>query len=146
MAHIRKQIRAEVTATLNAVPALSGKVFKTRLKRFAQTDLPRFVVYTLDESSESDGTADGMMRQLNLLIEIIVKGNDLIDDPVDDYAELIEVTLQNDRKRGGLAFDTTLTSTRLSTTKDGEEKTGHGLMTYTVVYRTARANPAISNP
>jgi hypothetical protein len=146
MVHIRKQLRAEVTATLNAVPSLSGKVHKTRLKRFAQTDLPRVVVYTMDEASESDGSAHGMMRQVTLLIEIIVKGNELIDDAVDDLAEIIEVTLQNDRKRGGLAFDTTLTSTRLSIAQDGEEKTGHGVLTYSVVYRTARANPAISNP
>lgn len=146
MSHIRKQIRAEVVATLNAVPTLWGKVHKTRLRPFAQEDLPRVCVYTMDEKSESDHTAHSLLRQMSLIVEIVVKGNELIDDAIDDIAELIEVALQADRTRAGLAYDTTLTSTSLSINKDGEEKTGHGVMTHAVVYRTSRANPANTNP
>jgi hypothetical protein len=146
MAHLRKQIRAEVVATLDAVQSLNGRVHKTRLKPFAQDMLPRICVYTMEEASDSDGTAGALRRQLMLHIEIIVRGNDSIDDAVDDLAELVEVALAADRRRGGLAYDTTLTSTRLSVAQEGEEKTGFGLLTYAVVYRTARTNPANTNP
>jgi hypothetical protein len=146
MAHLRKRIRAEVVATLNAVTTLSGKVHKTRLKPFAQDVLPRVCVYTMDESSEGDRTGHALQRALSLNIEIIVKANDGIDDAVDDLAELIEIALAADRSRGGLAYDTTLTSTRLSVHQEGEEKTGHGVLSYTVVYRSSRANPANTNP
>jgi hypothetical protein len=146
MAHLRKQIRAEVVATLDAVPRLNTRVHKTRLKPFAQNMLPRVCVYTTEEASGSDGTAHALQRQMSLTVEIILAANEAIDDAVDDLAELIETALAADRSRGGLAFDTTLTSTRLSVHQEGEEKTGHGVLTYAVIYRSARANPANTNP
>jgi hypothetical protein len=146
MSHVRKLIRAEVVATLNAVPSLTGRVHKTRLKSFAQSALPRVCVYTMEESSDGDNTGRALRRSLSLMVEIIVAANDGIDDAVDDLAELIEVALAADRQRGGLAYDTTLTSTRLSVHQEGEEKTGHGVLSFAVVYRTARANPANTNP
>jgi hypothetical protein len=146
MAHLRKRIRTEVVATLDAVPSLTTRVHKTRLKPFAQDVLPRVCVYTMEESSDGDGTANALRRQVSLMVEIIVKGNDDIDDAVDDLAELIETALAADRTRGGLSYDTTLTSTRLSVHQEGEEKTGHGVLTYAVIYRSARDTPATINP
>jgi hypothetical protein len=135
-----------VVATLDAVPRLNTRVHKTRLKPFAQDVLPRVCVYMMEESSDGDGTAFALRRQVSLMVEIIVKGNENIDDAVDDLAELIETALAADRTRGGLAYDTTLTSTRLSVHQEGEEKTGHGVLSYSVIYCTARADPRISNP
>jgi hypothetical protein len=146
MTHIRTGIRSNVVDVLDNVRPLSGRVHATRLRPFAQAELPRVCVYTMDETSVADGTGRALLRQVTVVVDIIVKGNDSIDNAVDDIAVKVEAAMAADRSRGGLAFDTLLTSTRLSVNKEGEEKTGHGVLTYVVTYRTSRSNSEVSNP
>ena len=143
--HLRQQIRAAVVASLNAVAGFTGRVHATRLTPFDQKLLPRLCVYTTEEKSGLD-TASGLMRQVTLQIELLVAGFDQLDDVVDGHAVNIEKALGANRTLGGLAFDCELTATTLSTHMDGEKKTGRGLLTYLVTYRSSAADPEINNP
>ena len=144
--HLRKAIRHEVVATLSAVAALAGRVTATRLVPVHQDQLPQICVYTMDEDSASDGTAQGMQRELRLVVEILVAGNAGLDDEADDLATAVEEALAQSRTRAGRAYDTLLLSTRFSVSREGEEKTGHCQLAYSVFYRTSRASPTQNNP
>lgn len=144
--HLRRQIREAVATTLAAGPGLAGRVTATRLIPYHQDQLPQVAIYTVDEESTLDGTSNTLVREMSLQVEIVFAANAGLDTALDDLAETIEVEMAADRTLGGRAYDCVLRNTRFAIHGEGEQKTGHGVLTYTVTYRTARAVPSQTNP
>lgn len=139
MSHVRQQIRDYVTASLNTVPTLTGKVFPSRVH---QVDtFPGALVYSLAEASEVVASGNVMQRELTVQIVGYVKISDDVDDELDDLTAAIEKELAGDLSLGGLAKTSFLNNTEIELTGDGEKDAGTVTMNYVVAYMTAAANP-----
>jgi hypothetical protein len=142
--HIRTQIRAAAKLALTGLAATGSNVFATRTIPVEPTDLPALCIYTMQEDSGLDGTARGLRRVINLIVEaVFASPSDDFDAVADISAYEVEVALAVDRTLGGLAYDVELVSTRLAMNGEGKQSTGHCVMTFAVTTRTQVGAPGV---
>lgn len=139
MPHARFQIRDAVAA------ALAGNnvtVEPSRQYPMTQEQMPRYLVYTIAESVDVGmSTADGIMRELTLVVEAITTADETtIDDDLDAHAVWIERAL-NYTRLGGLALRVTLSQSEMAIRTDGDISLGVLTLTFNVTYRTLPTNP-----
>ncbi len=135
MAHVRAQIRDAVAVLLAGNGAT---VIKTRTYPLNDPELPMFMVYTNTERSELDsiGSTAALMRELDIVIEIVASGAiNTLDDTLDDFAAVVEAALA-DQTYSGLAKDTNLSSTETEISVEGNTPIGMIRLTFAVMYRT----------
>ena len=145
MSHRRSQIRDQVVALLDAIPAYTGKVFKTRLTPVSEDMLPCLCVYAMEEASGIETLARHMNRVVTVAVDIILASPSGLDDQGDAIALEVEKKLGANPQLAGLARDCELTGTRLSVDASGERKHGHVVLTYQVTYRSRSDDPALEN-
>jgi len=135
--HVRKQIRDAVVTLLTGLTTTGTNVFASRVWPLNENDLPCLLVFATDEQSERRSMGGGYDRELNLVIQGIVRTAEAtLDDALDTIALEVETVMNADRKFGGLASQSYLRATEL--TLDGEGDKPHGLirLTYAVRYQT----------
>ena len=145
MAHARQQVRDLVVSTLvTAATAAGSRVYSTRI--YPMGTLPTIAVQSSREEIDEDGDTMGavQMRQLTLIVEGRVKGDEsTIDDVADDLAAEIEVALAADTTLGSEVIDIWLESTELEVSGEAEKAIGLISMTYLVQYRVSEQNPSV---
>lgn len=141
----RKQIREKVAAILKAkvsefggvsVPA-NGRVYENRMKALWEVELPAANIYTRNESAEifNQGPRE-YKRTLNLLIDVVVKADDNVDDTVDELTRKIEKALFINETLDGVVSDTVLGDTEIELDVEGRNPIAVARMTWVVTYYT----------
>jgi hypothetical protein len=141
--HQRQAIRHAAKLALLGQTAAGERVYTTRTQPFDPVDGPGLMIYTVDETSEHDslGPRRGLMRVLQLAIEVVAAVNATLDDALDDMAVEIERALAGNNTLSGACKDLELTRTQVALRKDGDKLTGGIVLTFGVVYRTMAADP-----
>ena len=139
MAHVRKQIRDRVAATVSAAATLvSGRVYTTRLYPLTEANLPAVTVYTGQETSALQTIgARTLMRNLDVAVDIYVRATSTTDDDVDAIAVQIEEAIADDFTVNGLAKSAVLTGTDIDFSGETEQPVGIARLTFTIQYITA---------
>lgn len=140
MPHPRQTIRDAIKAILNATPGFEGRVDTTRSRPTSTSELPCIIIYTLQETSGRSSTGGGLLRTLNVGIEIRTASSGEIDDALDDLALVVERAMLADPRLGGLAIDTYLTATAVGLDGEGESRQAVATLSYTVLYGTDRTS------
>jgi hypothetical protein len=138
MAHVRKNIRDNITTTLTGLTTTGSNVFQTRLFPLGEAKLPALCIYTKNEGSDyaTMTTPRTQIRSLEVIVEAYVKGTSAIDDTLDTIAVEVEEALYTDLTRGGYAKDTQVTEFEADYTADGEQSVGMGRFTIAITYAT----------
>lgn len=141
MSHIRKQIRDAVAALVTGLPLTGANVFVSRSIAVAKEQRPALCIYTLEEASGLDGSAQGLRREVTVIINIVLHARDSFDDDVDAIAVNVETAMAAQRTLGGLAYDCVLQSTRIGLQGQGENTVALAEMSFLATTRTAITNP-----
>lgn len=142
MSHIRTQIRNAVVTTLTGLASTGANVFPNRSFAVPPDKMPALCIYTASESSGLDGTATGLRREINLVVDAVFQFTAAnFDDEADVIAAEVETALGNARQLGGLAHDVVPVAMQLSHNGEGELSTGICSMTFEVTTRTRIGAP-----
>ncbi len=139
MPHGRRQIREAVAALINTNGVT---VEMSRQYPMNESEMPRYLVYTTSEAIDRNmSTSGGIMRELSLVVEAILTGDEsTVDDDLDGHAVYIETQL-NYTRIGGLAVDVALSQSEMAIRTDGDTSLGVLTLTFMVRYRTLPTNP-----
>jgi hypothetical protein len=141
MAHVRQQVRDAVAL---AIAGNGVTVEKSRRWPTQESDLPRYLVYSLREQmDEAQSTRDGLMRILEIVVEAHVIANPAtVDIALDDHAIYLETTL-NYSTLTGKVLKTVLRSSDIMLNTDSDALMGVLTLTFDVTYRSLRTNPEV---
>ena len=157
--HVRRQIRDAVEALLIAANTSAGSnVFQHRNLSLEDAKTPAINITTPNENSERltmGGSSGTIERDLTLRVEGYFKSSTTgvqsahqrVVNALDTLAVEIENALSADFQLGGLAKDSYLVSTQISTDADGSVSNEVGVITleYMVHYHTRRNTPTTAN-
>lgn len=138
MAHVRKNIRDNITTTLTGLATTGSNVFQTRLFPIEESKVPALCIYTKSEQTEFATMARPrtQMRELEVMVEAYIKGTSELDNTIDTIAVEVEEALSADVTRGGYAKDTRITSVDIEFNGDAEQSVGVARFTVAVDYAT----------
>ena len=141
MAHVRKSIRDNIVTAVTSLSTTGARVYRSRIYPLeTATNLPGLCVYTLREASEVDtvgGSAHGMAREVDIVIEAYVRGTANYDNTLDTICVEVEEAVAADLTRGGNAKDTLLESTEFELSGEGDQPVAMARLTFRCLYRTA---------
>ena len=141
MAHVRKSIRDNIVTAVTGLTTTAARVYRSRIYPLeTATNLPGLCVYTLREASEAatvGGSAHGMAREVDIVIEAYVRGTANYDNTLDTICVEVEEAVAADLTRGGNAKDTLLESTEFELSGEGDQPVAMARLTYRCLYRTA---------
>ena len=142
MAHVRKNIRDNITTTLTGLTTTGSNVFQTRLFPLGEAKLPALCIYTKNETINHSTLTPPrtQMRELEVIVEAYVKGTANIDDTLDTISVEVEEALYTDLTRGGYAKDTKVTGFEADYSADGEQSVGMGRFTIEISYATLESD------
>jgi hypothetical protein len=139
--HVRRQLRERAATTVTSLTTTGANVFQGRVYPVTQAQLPCLLVYTNAEEVETRTRPGGtQVRNLELVIEGKVRGADA-EDTLDTIAKEVEVALYADRTLNSLAKDSTLVSTAVDLSNQGDHIHGTIRLTYQVTYTVAEGTP-----
>ncbi len=145
MAHQRKTIRDDLTATLKGLATTRNNVFQTRIYPMRNETLPGILIY-----NKSEEVAYGSMsiprlqeRVSSFEVEIYVKGTQNYDDKLDQICLEIEEALSADITRGGNAIDTRILSFESDFSGDGDQPLAVCKLSVEVRYQVRENNPDV---
>jgi hypothetical protein len=143
MTHLRQQIRDDMVAAVTGLPTTGANVFRSRVYPMAATNLPGLTVYTTSEQSSAItmGFPRTQERRLEVVVEAYVRAVANFDDAADEIVAEVEIAVNADLSRGGIAKDTQLTGVRMQMAADAEQPTCVAIMTFEVKYITKEDNP-----
>lgn len=145
MAHLRQQIREQISTTLTGLTTTGSNVFQSRIYNVEQSLLPCLLVYTTDESviipATTIGTIRNIERDLTVIVEGLAQGTTNIDDTIDTISKEVEVAMQADIKVNSLAVDSYLISTLIEHDGEGKQHFARVKLSYRVEYRNAENDP-----
>jgi hypothetical protein len=136
MTHKRQLIREAIAAEVDTVLSLTGRVFMTRTRRTAQSEMPVALIYTNEENSQQDVNDPRLLRDLSVFLELHIAKVEGIDETLDGLCEPVEAVIAANPRLGGLALNTVLARTRMGYDGEGDEKHGVAILTFEVMYRT----------
>ena len=141
MAHVRKSIRDNIVTAVTGLTTTAARVYRSRIYPLeTATNLPGLCVYTLREACEADtvgGSAHGLAREVDIVIEAYVRGTANYDNTLDTICVEVEEAVAADLTRGGNAKDTLLESTEFELSGEGDQPVAMARLTYRCLYRTA---------
>lgn len=151
MAHQRKLIRQAVVALLiSANTAAGARVLGTRFDPHKKSQLPAISVYSLNEETDQDLSAQSAPRELTRKLQLEIAGfvahSDAVpvDDAMDNLAEQIEAAMDANRYLTDTAADSILDGCVMEVVEDdgrSDPIIGVVALTYLVTYRTSPAAP-----
>jgi hypothetical protein len=143
--HVRQQIREAIKGILDGlnIDPLQGvvNVYANRRRVIPVDKYPAIRVQTPSETSRFE-TLDSIQRSPTVLIEVLLEDKDSYTVTPDDYAEAIEILMDDPAELAGLAADLTLQSTTLLT--DSEHNIEQLTLAYSVEYFTAPSAPNVA--
>jgi len=111
MSLARKNIRTHLQNMLiAAVPEVNGRVFPSRAAPIDDKNLPSILIYTRSESAELFSDAPKQyLKKARTQIEIVAKGDETVDDTLDEIAEKVFKAIVANPKLGVIAGGTAAT-------------------------------------
>ena len=142
MSHARTQIRNAIFGILDTAIA-NITIQKSRIYPIGSGKLPAILIYTRQENLQDSSLSKPrtQFRNLSLVIEVIAKANNDLDQTLDDLAVQIEEALFVDTSLGGLVKDTILQTTDIQYLDEGDKPHGVMVMTYTITYAVQETTP-----
>lgn len=140
MAHVRQQIRESVATIVGGLTTTGTNVFQSRVWNVQESELPCLLIYTNDETID-DGTLNDLVRRLTLTLEGKAQVSTTLDDTLDDIASEVEIAMALDITIGGMAVSSSLDSTSVELTSEGDQPIGSISLNYDVTYMTPNGNP-----
>ena len=142
MAHIRKQVRDAVAARITGLPTTGANVFKSRVDPLPDSSLPALRVYTIRDEAErlTQGTAPRVERQIQVVIEGVVKISTDLEDALDLIGVEVEVALAG-QDLGGLVEDFFLVEATKALSGEGEQQAGLLRMEFSATAHVAENDP-----
>lgn len=136
MAHLRKQIRDNITTALTGLATTSTRVYQTRVYPLAADKLPGLCIYTNSEQVEHSTMTIPRFetRRLEVMVEAYAVAVSGLDDTLDQICVEVEEKLALDVTRGGKAKDTKVTAIETEFSGDGERPVGIARITVEVMY------------
>lgn len=137
MSSQRKLIRHAVVDRLKCKTACEERVYPNRVLNLFEIELPAILVYMKNEPSKVYQAAPvEYERDLQLVVEVVVNGDDTLDDLIDDISDDIEYWLHQDHTQGELCSDTILKNTQIEISNQGDKLIGSAVLTYSMPYYT----------
>ena len=136
MSHVRAQIRTAVSAVLDDITT----VYASRVYPLEADELPVILVYTNAEQIESQAF-NTLDRVLELVVEIVAKSGDALDDELDDLLARCETAIAANPDLDGLAVEAIPVTIDVSVSTEGAQPVGRARLTYSVLYRTSSTDP-----
>lgn len=139
---VRENIANNLVATLQAVTSPVGIKYVTRepfdFNKLSNAQYPAILVRSAGEDREDSslgGSITQRMATINYDLVCFVKGS-VIDTARNNIIEAVEKALDVDRKRGGYAIDTQITSIEID--QGSIDPVGGVIMTIRVLYQYTR--------
>lgn len=144
MAHSRQTIRDGVAALLTGLPLTGSRVYASRVRPVASSEMPALCIYTLEEDAQRQSLKPTLLRQVNLVVAIYAEGPDGdVMDALDDSAAEVEARMGVDKSLGITGvLDSQLVKTMVAVPElANTEKVAPTLsLVYRVQYRTTAAD------
>ena len=144
--HVRQQIRDAVAVMLGGLSLTGSRVFKNRLQRLDEADLPCLLISTDNEqiSPQTFGINAVLERDLTLTIKAIVQDSvtyaDDIDTVIKDVEQVISLNITNNTL-AGLVKTIRLQSIEFNDDGQGEQPIAEATMNFSVSYYTLANTP-----
>lgn len=135
----RKAIRGAAKAIIVAAATDMGdRVFENRVRPFRHNQLPAASLFTRSESVEVNSEGPRLyQRDLELYVQVVVDGEDDVDDRIDEIADAVEVAMEADPTLGALSFVADTELDRIEgpeLSSDGSRIVGMAALVYRVTY------------
>jgi len=147
--HVRQQIREALKALLLGLPTTGSNVFTNRLTRYQDKNLPALEIQTDREDIELLSSMDDFPqdRKLDVLVRVITKDAQALDNVLDTVIKEVEAKLYADTESNTL--DNLVKSMFLrsiETQRDGQiaMPVGQAVMVWEVNYFTCGNAPHVS--
>jgi hypothetical protein len=148
--HIRRQIREAFATQVTGLVTSGARVYQSRVRNLADTDLPALRIYTeQEEIADNLGTTyqsnpDLQNRIITLRCEALAKANTELDDTLDLMCKEVEIAIAANPTLGGLAkIQCWLLSTNISMEDGLEKPVGIATMTWKLVTLTMSNAPDV---
>ena len=141
--HARRRIREKFFEIISLIPNLT--TFNGRVFPLHDAVLPAATIFTRDEViSPDDGRLEGLQhRTLATTVQLYVKADQLVDDAMDNLAELIEAAVMVDQSLLNLVRCLDLVTVEIEVTMDGENPMGTLTMVFSCRYLTNDGFPGV---
>jgi len=142
VSHARQAIREAVVAALTGLPTTGGSVKDTWPYATPPEDMPALRIYTPGEQADDRASDLGPIqgRAVTLLIVGYAEGV-LVAETLDTIAAEVEVALAASGNLGGLVKLIDYQSMTALVEGETKKRSGEIRLTYSILYRTARADP-----
>lgn len=147
--HVRQQIREAVAAQLAGSVTTGSRVFQSRVKVLAESELPALVVLTNQEniSMENIHPDPVLNRALTLTVLAKAKATNNIDDVLDTIIKEVEIKLagwQSVPALNSLIGGLVLNSIDVEINADNETQVAESTIEFLVNYFTQASMPDVS--
>ena len=136
--HPRTDIRHKLVDFLKGHTGAGDNVEPNRVRPVHESDLPKILVYTLQEPADNSIERDELptRRDLQVVIECLEKKSATMDDELDLLCGQVEEVLAEDDTVDGLMNDLQYTGTAMSIQREGQYEMGSAALTYDGNYFT----------
>ncbi len=149
MSHARTQIRDALAILLTGLPTTGAHVFKSRIRKLSNNDLPALTIETNDEDISAADVSDDYTqdRSLDVVIRLNAKISADLDTTLDDMIQEVEETLYQDidsNTLSGLVKSMELKALKVQMSNEGDQPIGEATMLWGVSYFTRGNAPDVS--
>ena len=141
MTHVRQQIREAVVASLNNISLIGNNVYPSRVDTLTDKHLPCICVYTKEEKSKRITMGGLQERELEIVLELVIKSDTDFDNTLDNITAEIEPALINNQALKSLIKDIDLSETTIATGGSGEKILGIASIIFRCIYHTQEGVP-----
>lgn len=141
MTHVRQQIREAVVASLSNIALIGDNVYPSRVDILSDKHLPCICVYTKEEKSKRINMDGLQERELQIVLELVIKSDINFDDILDNITADIEPALFNNQALRNLTKDFDLSETTIATGGSGEKILGIASIVFKCIYNTREGEP-----
>lgn len=138
--HARQLIRERVVAELLGTKTVGGKVFASIFHEVPPEDLPAIFVYAEEEAAEA-GTMGSLAREAHLVVNLVHRAHDGVEDVLDDVAEEVERRL-GDSRLDGAVYEGRLFETTFERSGEGDGEIMSMALRFAFRYMTAYNDPS----
>jgi hypothetical protein len=119
-------------------------VYPSRVDTLSDKHLPCICVYTKEEKSKRI-TMDGLQeRELQIVLELVIKSDTDFDNTLDNITADIEPALLNNQQLKNLTKDIDLSETTIATGGSGEKILGIASIIFKCIYHTKQGESEIA--
>lgn len=144
--HLRQQIREAVATHLTGLVTTGSRVYQSRVKVLAESELPALVILTNQENITTDSIHSNplMNRELSLTVIARTKATSNLDDVLDTIIKEVEAKLAlwpTNSTINALVESVVLQSIEVEINADNETPVGQAVLGFVINYFTLAEAP-----